>query len=276
MYEFETFAYLEVPKTASSFICNALTKFCKENKVRKTGHFGPPGDYDPSKFYFISVRDPLDLYISLYSFGCTGKGKLRARMQAQGLGGLYDRTWNGFEFWLRCVLHPANKYLLEPEYRPVAEWVGYQSYRVLSLAIPDFAKAAQTCESAQDLGRLYEERNAATYTIRFESLREDLGALFTGRLRDSMRFRDALAYIRDAPPLNASERIDQNATNPELGTKTKKVLYRREWVLRDYFGYGLQPAKRSEAKNATPMLSIGSEPDWAEAATSGLQCSAER
>lgn len=271
MYEFETFAYLDVPKTASSFICTALKKFCKEKKIRKTGHLGPPGDYDSSKFYFISVRDPLDLYISLYSFGCSGKGQLYGRMKCQGLGRLYEGTWSGFEFWLSCILDPANKYLLEPQYHPVAEWVGYQSYRVLSLAIPDFAEAAKTCKSAQDLRQLYKERNVAAGTVRFESLREDLCALFMGKLRDSMCLEHTLNYIRDEQPINSSQRIDRYAANPELETKIGKLLDRREWLLKDYFGYGLHLAKRSVAKKSSPILPIGRELDCAKAAAHGLQ-----
>lgn len=261
MYEFETFAYLEVPKTASTFICTALKVLCTEKKIRKTGHFGPPKDYDPAKFHFISVRDPLDLYISLYSFGCNDAGALRVQMNRQGLSGLYDRTWSGFEFWLKFILSPANKSLLDPEYQRVADWVGFQSYRVLSHAIPDFAEAAKTCNSAQDLRRLYEERNVAAYTVRYESLRRDLCTLFNGRLRDSMRWERAAQYVLGAPPLNRSERIDHFMPDPQLGAKIRKILDRREWLLRDYFGYGAQPTKRPNPGIGSSLIPVDRKVD---------------
>ena len=55
MHEFETFAYLDVQKTGSTFI-SVLSSPCSEKEIRRSKH-GQVGDrYDPKKFYFISAR----------------------------------------------------------------------------------------------------------------------------------------------------------------------------------------------------------------------------
>jgi hypothetical protein len=259
MFEFETFAYLDMPKTASSFICTVLQKFCNERKVCKTGHVGPTKDFDSSKFYFISVRDPLDLYISLYSHGCGGKGMLRSKMAQKGLSGLYDGTWSGFEFWLKFVLDPENERLMERQYRPVAKWIGFQSYRALNLLIPDFSEAAKSCKSPYDFRRLYEERSIAKYVVRFENLRNDLCTLLSEKLSNSVRLQEALAYVREAPPLNRSERIDSFSASCQLKAGTRKFLDERERLFKDIFGYGSQPIERPEAEIMPGDLAIGGD-----------------
>ena len=65
MHEFETFVYLDTQKTGSSFISYVLRRHSSEKEVLHSKH-QPVGErYDPNKFYFISVRDPFDQYISL-------------------------------------------------------------------------------------------------------------------------------------------------------------------------------------------------------------------
>ena len=238
MYEYKTFAYLDVQKTASRFIVSVFDKFCKEDAVKKDRHASLAKDYDPSKFYFLSVRDPLDQYISLYSFGCLGKGQVSEWMRRLGLGQFYDQTWSGFECWLECILDPANSEFMGSEYHTVSKWIGWQSYRVLRLAIPDFHDAAANCRSKDDLKRLYDEMNVVGHVIRYENLRDDLCSLITDKLSYCMRSKQALRYARNAPPLNASDRVDRYMATRELGPKIRKLLERREWLLDDTFGYG--------------------------------------
>ncbi len=116
MHEFKTFVYLDIQKTGSTFITTLLEKFFPEHEVRKRRHIGMEKEFDTSKFHFISVRDPLDQYVSLYSYGCETKGKIFRRLNDREQGDLYDGTWDGFCRWLDFVLRPGNAHLIDARY----------------------------------------------------------------------------------------------------------------------------------------------------------------
>jgi hypothetical protein len=242
MYEFETFGYLDVQKTGSSFISAVLNKFCTEKLTRKKLHAGLDSSYDPQKFYFISVRDPVDLYVSLFSYGCQAKGKLFRRLYQRDLGTLYDGTWGGFQFWLEFILDPANAHFLEASYSREVEglsaMIGYQSYRVLSLSIPDAIHQLATCGSSAEVKSLYESGSVIGYAIRYEQFCEDICTLLRDRLQHSVpNLDDALHYVQTQKARNPSDRIDKYETRPVLGKALKRQLQDREWLLHESFGY---------------------------------------
>ena len=75
MVEYETFAYLALQKTGSTFIVEFLRRFCGEKLIYLEKHKPVPAErHRREKLYVISVRNPLDQYISLYSFGVEKKG----------------------------------------------------------------------------------------------------------------------------------------------------------------------------------------------------------
>ncbi|HVV65792.1 MAG TPA: hypothetical protein VHC42_10000 [Rhizomicrobium sp.] len=87
MHEFPSFVYLGMQKTGSTFISTVLDKFCAEKGERKRiGRVSQT--LDGSRFYIVSIRDPLGSYLSLYSSGCES---------------LYDSTAEGFRDWLAFV-----------------------------------------------------------------------------------------------------------------------------------------------------------------------------
>lgn len=252
MLEYESFAYLDVQKTGSTFITAFLDKFSAEHEVRRLQHAAMPADYDRAKFYFISARDPLDQYISLYSYGCEGRGSFFFKMKHRGHDGLYDGTWRGFCYWLDFVLRPENANLLgEQGYGTAASanltrLIGYQTYRVLNLAIPDVHQALKDCRTRADVREVYKTANIATFTIRFQNLREDLAKLVTTRLRGSiMNLEQALEFIHTQEPMNTSERIDWYGAGRELRGKLLRLLHKREKLLYAEFGFQPPEAARS-------------------------------
>jgi len=244
MYEFQTFAYLDVQKTGSSFIIDVLRKYCIEATVQKDKHIGMGDGYDPKKFYFISVRNPLDQYLSLYSYGCESKGQFYLRLKRNGLERLYDsKTWDGFREWLDFVLDPDNVGLLGQDYADeelaeVSKLIGLQSYRVLSLSIPDSKKVLAASKTQHDIRKAYKFKNIAGYTVRHETLRTDLARLVRTTLRHSMSDLQAvLHYIETAAPRNASKRVDSREDRFKIGSDQQRRLDEREWLLHQVFGY---------------------------------------
>jgi hypothetical protein len=101
MYESTSFIYLDLEKTGTNFIVDFRERFKGEGRRERTAAEAPARNADDKKLRFISVRDPLEQYISLYSFGCGGKGALSHRMKKKGRGGLYEGTSGSFRKWLQ-------------------------------------------------------------------------------------------------------------------------------------------------------------------------------
>src|SRR4051812_39466721 len=116
MYEFPSFVYLDVEKSGSTFIFQVFANYSSEKEILPDHHAPLPLDCDRSKFYFISIRDPLDSYISLYSFGCGDRGKMRTRFERRDLGHFYDGTTEGFNKWLQFTLKTKNREVVDGGY----------------------------------------------------------------------------------------------------------------------------------------------------------------
>lgn len=242
MHEFETFVYLDMEKTGSTFISQILNKFSVEKRRRQLHHRPMEADYDPTKFYFISVRNPLDAYLSLYSFGCQSQGKVMARMRNQGLGEFYDGTAEGFAGWLGYVLKPKNADTLRDGYHTIADGriaqlLGLQSYRYLRLAVPGADELLADCRSEDDIRAIHSARKVPTFAVRYEWFLYDLCDLLSGPLRYAITDLDeALDYVRDARPVNTSDRVDGKA-GFTLRKRLKRQMREREWLLSEAFDY---------------------------------------
>jgi hypothetical protein len=243
MHEFETFVYLDVQKTGSTFISHFLRKFCTEKEIRREHHARLPEDFDTKKFCFISVRDPLDQYLSLYSYGCEAQGKLFARLYNEGLGDFYDGTWPGFRGWLNFVLEPENANLMGEGYGTrrtgtASSYIGFQSYRVFALAVPAANRLLAASHTKEAASEIYDGSNTVNYVIKNETLRSDLIELINTRLRNSITdIAEAIRFIEQEKSHNASDRVDRYASNPRLGKQLRLLLESREWLLYEKFGY---------------------------------------
>ena len=243
MREFESFVYLDVPKTGSTFICTLLRKFGTEKEILKRPHFAVGDSYNSNKFHFISVRNPLDQFVSLYSYGSEKKGALYGRFKENGHDQLYDGSWSGFESWLDFVLDPENAWFLDNSYSVAGQGegckkIGFQSYRFLNLAVPHVKELLDLSSTKDQIIQMYNSQKIATFTIRYESFRSDLEQLLRTRLRTSIAdLTEALRFLETSPPINASQRIEAWRGGSKIGRRRRKRLQEREWLLHELFGY---------------------------------------
>lgn len=243
MQEFESFVYLDVQKTGSSFIIFLLRTFCREQQIRAAKHRSVGAPYDSNKFHFISVRTPLDQYLSLYSYGCSGKGALYRRLGRRGKEHLYDSTWKGFKRWLRFILDEEHAELLvgdgKGDYKGrVQQLIGFQTYRYLELALAEPSNALGACETRDDVRDVYKRLNIAQFHVRHESFRGDLKELLTTRIPAAMGdLQAALKFAAEGNPINVSDRVDAFEIDAELSPKLAGVLAEREWLMAELFGY---------------------------------------
>ena len=243
MHEFETFVYLGVQKTGTTFISALLEKFSREKELVHNTHQPMGAGYDPNKFYFISVRDPLDAYLSLYSYGSEAKGRMHNNFARDGIQSFYDGTMEGFSEWLNYVLRPRHAAQLDKPFANMGEGktcelIGFQSWRYLRLAIAQPPSTLGACTSEDEIRMLYKEKKLPRFVVRYEKFVEDLTTLVRGPLAYAMTDVDAaVEYIRTAQPLNASDRVDRYHSEIALGRRLSRRLLEREWFLHEEFGY---------------------------------------
>jgi hypothetical protein len=188
------------------------------------------------KFYFVNVREPLDTYLSLFNFGLDGKGELLGRFVAAGKADLYARGLDGFCDWLEAVLDERNAPLIYPAAgMPVAPHMGLVSFRYLRLATLGLQSAAGQFVGREAIAAFAMQNQLVDATVRYESLRDDLAALFIGPLRHTLRDPEqALAWLSRAPRVNASHRRDHRSM-PALPEALIARLRAREWYLYSTF-----------------------------------------
>jgi hypothetical protein len=240
MYEFPNFVYLDVEKTGSSFIFQLLTRFCVDEGIRRDHHEPMPADCDRSKFYFISVRDPLDTYISLYSFGCESRGKMRMRFEREDLEHVYDGTTTGFHEWLKYALRARRADVVATEYATtsIAQLLGPQSYRYLCLAIPGSRERLGECATRDEIRALHDAEKLPSFTIRHENFAADLTKLLRGPLNRWIDDVDgAVRFVETGRLVNASKRIDESNEDFAVKPRLMQRLREREWFLYELFNY---------------------------------------
>lgn len=231
MIEFETLCYLQNQKTGCTFVETFLREFCREGIVRYEKHRTAPRR-KPGKFYFVSVREPLDAYLSLYNYGLDGKGELFERLRAAGHGNLYAAGIEGFGGWLEFVLDTTNAPLIyPPRGAPLARDLGLMSFRFLRLAALGFEEAGVALQDKAALRAFAERERLVDTVIRYESMVPELQALVQGPLRHA--FADlpaALAWLERSPPINPSKRRDAQEALA-LPDDLHQKLQEREWYL---------------------------------------------
>jgi hypothetical protein len=231
MIEFDSFCYLQNQKTGCSMVETFLRKHCSEDIVRYEKHRAPKLR-KTGKLYFISVREPLDTYLSLFNYGLDGKGELFERLTAAGAAGLYSQGINGFGAWLNFVLDPGHAALVYPKgCSAVAFQLGLVSFRFLRLAALGFEQQCGALADRAAIIDFFESSRLVDEVICYESLQQDLLALVEGPLRHA--FADlpaALNWIAASPRVNASTRRDRT-DKPLLTDTLRERLVEREWFL---------------------------------------------
>ena len=168
-------------------------------------------NYHTDKYIIGSVRNPWEWYVSLWAFGCNGRGSLRNRLTSHSpldvisklASGKIDHIKNEFKKpvhlwetvyqdyknrdhfkkWLKLLHDPQRRIDLNegyPEHR-VCNFAGLMTYRYCRLYQKDFfLKKNQTgLKNCNDLKEFDKTHNLLTFIIRNESLEDDLVTILT-------------------------------------------------------------------------------------------------
>lgn len=249
MQEYTNFAYFDLQKTGSTTIKALLRELVGERRpLYRSGHDGPHQDYDRAKLSFISTREPLSLYISLFNFATMEqKGNLHGMLSRAGFGHLYAPSVCAFERWLEFVLEPGNAPVLKEDYAQYAprEVIGLLSFRLLYISVPNaLRKMKRDRFKEKDAIRTLYGRRVWHDHVRTENLGRDLyGFLRRPELGLEGRLGSEEEFLARLPQLNASRKIDglaREAISPALIERVRQ----REWLFYEAFGYDADPKGR--------------------------------
>lgn len=243
MLDYGSFCYLDVQKTGSSFIVDFLKRHTAEAPVKFAKHRRVSfkrAKQDGDTCYFITARDPLDQYKSLYHFGLTKPNSpIRRRLDTHFSGGssLYAEGSAGFPNWLEFMLDPQNAGFYEAPYADThADLFGYMTYRYLTLALPGKHKELNGFRDREQVIRRYQNKGLPKVVIRNESLNGDLAALIKAEL--GPRLLDPEAAVNELMTsdtrINASKR---DGAKDDLSDDLLRAVQDREWFLFQQLGY---------------------------------------
>ena len=244
MLDFGKFCYLDPQRSGSTFIRDFLLRHTALPIVGDLRKHQPVRKFQikRGKLFFISAREPLDAYKSIYAHGLRELGGVRSRIaEVRGAGfadGLYDDSAAGFHRWLSLMLDPE----LSPRlfYPPALQSCpcGFLSWRLLRIAIADYLKPLARCRRRESIRRLYRRRKLHGPIIRTETLNRDLSELVRKRLSPYMIDADAaLAELAaEPPPINRSSHRGRHWSAP-LPEALRRQLAEREWLYAAELGY---------------------------------------
>lgn len=265
MFISDQVAYLALHKTGSTHLEMLLEKVVGGAIIGK--HERLPEEFSTEgKLVLGSVRDPWDWYVSLWAYGCAGRGGLFQRLTSpprlSGHGfktrpsfaaksllrelAKSARAWRHtysdannpalFRAWLRRVLSPRHKFELGEDYAlsPIAEFSGIYTYRYANLYFKRLDLLySPAVNSMAGLDRLLRDNHIADVVIRNERLEDDLVAALKQAGIELTEAQRALIY--SGRRTNASRRTRRLADYYD--EETVDLVRQKAWALIEKYGY---------------------------------------
>jgi hypothetical protein len=206
--------YMDVQKTASTYITHVLTRALRYPPEESPKHSRMERPKAPSEIAIVSSREPAGAWLSLYNYGCSGEGRIRRRLERQGLAdSLYTGTPEGFDSWVRIVGGRGRRSMGVRAFDQIApKGVGFQSFRELMMSFAYPSRVMEECATPDEVMMAYRDRRIVDYRLRFEFLQQDLVQLLSGPLAAHCRPGvDVADLISASAPINASSRAVRRA-----------------------------------------------------------------
>lgn len=230
MHDFGSLVYLDLHKTGSSFVSAFLRHAAILPEVKFIKHEWIREDYRAEATYFITVRQPLSLYSSLYRYGLDGRGEVRSRLESHGALGAYA----SFDHFVDFALEPRNAPLLGYGYDDdIARETGFMSFRYmkLSLVFPMRRIRAQMAVG-RPLAELRQDF-ITSHILKNETLNADLARLSLELLPQYFDAAKARAFLARPQRLNESATAAQEVRL--TSTALRGELARREELLQSLY-----------------------------------------
>jgi len=177
MLEYSDFTYLELQKSGSTQIIKLFQEYIPDKVLSHTKHYAVR-HAKPGHLYVISVRNPIELYLSLYKYGLDQRGNFHRFMKTEGCGHYYSGDYDGFRDWMFKIYEKpsagsgvqlegySNEYLEKFN-------LGLFSYRLYKLSTNRFRRVLKNSGDLSDLKSQAEDNRLVNFVIRNEYLEID-------------------------------------------------------------------------------------------------------
>ena len=234
MHDFGPLVYMDIQKTGSTFVSAFLKEACLLEEQGKTKHGTMHGKYNPESFYFISVREPVSCYTSLFRYGLDKRGGFFKALRKAGFKSLYQDDSASFNKWIEFVSSPENAEILGNKYEKVHDSVGLGllSYRIFILSVEQPYKKLANIDTYDKLMSVYERNNIIKHVVKNESLNADLMDLSTVILPQYFDQEKVDLF------LNKKEKINTSTPKPEgyqLDEQVRQLIKQRERLLYTFY-----------------------------------------
>jgi hypothetical protein len=234
MEDFGKLIYLDVQKTGSTYVHQFLMENLNLPLVERRQHMPCISRPPDGTVAFITCRHPMQQYLSLFKFGCEGKGALRSRLRAYAAE-LYEPTTRGFERWLRVMLDESLAPLLGENYQCVdAGVIGFQTFRFLLLSFADPEKQLSGLRQYADVQLMYNAHRVHQHVMRNEYLNQELAQAVDGFLAPFIKDGPtAKSFLATARKVNATREFDIDLA--AISRSTLALLETKERFLLESF-----------------------------------------
>ncbi|MBK4214756.1 hypothetical protein JJJ17_02330 [Paracoccus caeni] len=232
MLDFGQLVYLDVQKTGSMYVAAFLRASCRLPLIKAVQH-GRIDTRDPSAVHVISVRDPLQQYLSIFRYGLDRRGALYHSLKQRDAEEVYKPTQEGFEEFVQIMLSADLAPILHKDFAAPARKfdIGFMTFRHLLLALPQ-PLATLNATPGPALSKTYGEKRLWTDVLRQENLTTDLRNLIARypHLLDADR---AETFLAEQATINAA--VSGAHLRPVLSETTTALLRQKESLIYSEF-----------------------------------------
>ncbi len=234
MIDLGKIVYLDMQKTGSSFTTKFLRRCCTLKSVSADTHGIAQKNVDKDAFFFTTIRNPFDLYVSLFKFGCQGKGGTYIRLRSAGLDGCYKPDTASFNKWLELMLGGEEAGADDPKFKLLKPYgIGLMSFRHLKLSFQFPFRKFREITSYEDVEKLYENDKILNKVVRNEELAEGLSEIATDMFPQYFDAKRVSAFLAENERVNASPAPDE--ADLTIAPEHRKTILEREKFLFERF-----------------------------------------
>jgi hypothetical protein len=235
MHDFGRLVYLDLQKTGSTFVSRFLNETCALPLVKESKHTRIQSRPDRAAFYFITVRNPVSQYSSLFRYGLDRRGALYKNFEKYGKAHLYSRAPGSFNEWLRFILEQENAAVLGEGFEriPRSYNLGFLSYRYLMLSLSRPEKTILKKPRDVDLLQYARDESIVNHVIFNEKLNDGLKELATNLKPEFFDQERVAAFFRNEERVNAS--ITQAHEVGAIADDVREMIMSKERVLLSFY-----------------------------------------
>jgi len=226
MHDYGKIAYLDLHKSGSTYVSRFLRFCCTLEELRFSKHDWVRDDYNPACFYFISIRNPVGLYSSLYRYGLERKGGVFHRLEHQNLLSCYE----SFNSFTRLLLDVDAATSIDPEYTTeIARQIGFMSFRFMTLSLQNPRRQIGNAVRSGRPIRSLEKNFITSFELKTEHLADNLRTLATDIQPQYFDREKVARFLDENTRINESSIPDES--NDALTDDLRQIISVKEELL---------------------------------------------